>query len=68
VFSFGTPPVCIDIMIKVKGLDFDTCFKESQLFEDDNLLISTINLNHLLETKKSANRPKDIDDINNLTE
>jgi hypothetical protein len=55
-------------MIKVKGLDFDTCFKESQLFEDDNLLISTINLNHLLETKKSANRPKDIDDINNLTE
>ncbi len=67
VFSFGTPPVCIDILVKVKGLDFDECFKGSQFFEDDGLMVRTINYNHLITSKKSANRPKDIDDINNLT-
>jgi hypothetical protein len=67
VFSFGTPPVCIDILTKVKGLDFDECFASAQFFEDDGLKIRTINYNHLLLAKRSANRPKDIDDINNLT-
>ena len=67
VFSFGTPPVCIDILVKVKGLDFDECFSTSQFFEDEGLMVRTINYNHLITAKKSANRPKDIDDINNLT-
>lgn len=66
VFSFGTPPVCIDIMVKVKGLTFEECFKESQLFTDDDLEVRVINYNHLILTKKESNRPKDIDDINNL--
>lgn len=67
VFSFGTPPVCIDIMVKVKGLNFDVCYNESQFFTDDDLTIRVINYNHLIITKKESNRPKDIDDINNLT-
>ena len=67
VFSFGTPPVCIDIMVKVKGLSFEECFKNSELFKDDDLEIRVINYNHLIQTKKESNRPKDIDDINNLT-
>lgn len=66
VFSFGTPPVCIDIMVQVKGLAFDDCYKESQLFVDDELEVRVINIKHLLESKKKANRPKDIDDIENL--
>lgn len=67
VYTFGTPPVCIDIIVKLKGLEFDECYNAAQIFEDDGLLIKTINYNHLLEAKKIANRPKDIDDINNLT-
>lgn len=67
VFSFGTPPVCIDIMVKVKGLAFDECFSKAQFFNDDDLTIRVINYNHLIETKKESNRPKDIDDINNLS-
>ncbi len=66
VYSFGNPPVCIDILVKVKGLEFDECYNESQLFDDDDLKIRTINYNHLIQSKKAANRPKDIDDINNL--
>lgn len=66
VFSFGTPPVCIDIMVKVKGVTFDECFKESKLFTDNDLEVRVINYNHLIRAKKESNRPKDIDDIDNL--
>jgi len=44
VFTFGTPPVAIDIMVKVKGLDFDACYQRSVLFEDDQLKIRTIQM------------------------
>ncbi len=66
VFSFGVPPICIDIMVNVKGLTFEECFKEAQFFTDDGLEIRVINYNHLIKTKNEAHRPKDIDDINNL--
>lgn len=66
VFSFGTPPVCIDIMVKVKGLSFDECYTETKQFNDDGLDVRVISYQHLLQTKKKSNRPKDIDDINNL--
>jgi hypothetical protein len=67
VFTFGSPPVCIDILVKVKGLDFDDSFKMSTTFEDDGLVVRTIHINHLIKAKKAAGRPRDIDDINNLT-
>lgn len=66
VFSFGVPPVCIDIMIDVKGLNFNDCYTNSQIFIDDELQVRVLSMNDLLEAKKKANRPKDIDDINNL--
>lgn len=66
VFTFGSPPVCIDILVKVKGLDFDESFKMAPVFEDDDLSVKTIHLNDLIKAKKSAGRPRDIDDINNL--
>ncbi len=66
VFSFGVPPVCIDIMVKVKGLIFDECFSEGQIFNDDDLEVRVLNYNHLIKAKKESNRPKDNDDLNNL--
>lgn len=67
VFTFGTPPVAIDMMVKVKGLDFEACFANSRLFEDEDLKIRTISLNDLLLAKKSAGRAKDINDLENLS-
>jgi len=66
VFTFGIPPVAIDLMIKVKGLNFETCFANSVLFEDDDLTIKTIHLNDLLLAKKMAGRAKDLNDLENL--
>ena len=66
VFTFGSPPVCIDILVKVKGLNFDDSFKMSTTFEDEGLVVRTIHINHI-KAKEAAGRPRDIDDINNLT-
>lgn len=67
VFKFGRKPVAIDIMTKVKGLDYKECFELSRTFEDDGLKIRTLHLNHLIEAKKQAGRYKDLDDIEQLT-
>lgn len=66
VFTFGIPPVAIDVMVKVKGLDFKESFKAAVFFEDDDLKIRTIHKNDLIKAKKYAGRPKDIDDLGNL--
>lgn len=68
VFSFGRPPVSIDIMTEVKGLDFDDAFKESKVVEVEGLSIRLIDYFHLLRAKKSSGRPKDKDDLENLIE
>jgi hypothetical protein len=66
VFTFGVPPVAIDIMVKVKGLNFDNCYLNSIFFEDDDLKIRTIHKDNLIAAKKSAGRPKDLNDLENI--
>jgi hypothetical protein len=67
VFTFGRPPVAIDIMVKVKGLDFDQSYQNSVVFEDDDLFIRTIHKDSLIAAKKSAGRNKDLDDLENIS-
>ncbi|ARS41603.1 hypothetical protein CA265_18855 [Sphingobacteriaceae bacterium GW460-11-11-14-LB5] len=66
VFSFGRPPISIDLMILVKGLSFEECYPNSVFFEEDGLKIRTINYHDLLLAKKSSARAKDINDLENL--
>lgn len=66
VFTFGTPPVAIDMMVQLKGLDFAKAFEKSIYFEENGLKIRTIHKDDLLQAKKSANRPKDQNDLENL--
>ena len=66
VFTFGIPPVAIDLMVTDKELEFEACFTHSKLFEDEGLKMRTISLNNLLLAKKNAGRAKDINDIENL--
>jgi hypothetical protein len=67
VFTFGRPPVAIDIMTAVKGLDFDGCWEKAEKRTIDDVEINIIHINHLLEAKRASGRPKDQDDIDHLT-
>ena len=67
VFKFGRKPVAIDIMTKVKGLEFKEAFDLSTIFDVENLKVRTIHISSLIESKKAAGRFKDLDDIEQLT-
>lgn len=66
VFTYGVPPSAIDLMLKVKGLDFNTTYKNAAIFMDDELEIRVIQKEDLITAKKAAGRPKDLDDLENL--
>ena len=66
IITFGTPPVAIELMVQVEGLDFALAYEKSIYFEDDGLSIRTIHKTDLIQTKQVVNRPKDQDDLLNL--
>ena len=66
VFTFGTPPVAIDLMVSIKGLDFEKSWAGSVLFEEGDLKIRTIQKSDLIKAKKAAGRSKDLNDLENI--
>ncbi|MDR3681904.1 MAG: nucleotidyltransferase [Flavipsychrobacter sp.] len=68
VFTFGRSPVSIDIMAKLKGLEFEDVFQKAQFFNEDGINIRFIHLNGLIDAKKAAGRYKDLDDIEKLSD
>lgn len=56
----------LDMMTTVKGLEymsFDECYQLAQSATIENVTVKFLHLNHLLESKKAANRPKDQIDV-----
>ncbi len=68
VFSFGRPPVSIDILTDVKGLEFTECFNHASFRSVDGLQVYLIEYRDLIKTKKASGRSKDLDDLENLSE
>jgi len=67
IFTYGIAPVSIDIMKKVKGLNFEEVFSSSQLFIDQDLTVRFISYQQLVKAKKAAGRYKDLDDLEKLS-
>ncbi|MEA5425913.1 MULTISPECIES: DUF6036 family nucleotidyltransferase [Arcicella] len=67
VFTFGRPPVAIEILTNVKGLIFGDSFEKYIDYQIDNeLSIKLIHYDDLILAKKAAGRPRDLNDIENL--
>jgi predicted nucleotidyltransferase len=67
VFVFGRPPVSVDIITRMKGMEFVKIMDNIETRKVDDLLeVKLIHLNDLIQVKKNVNRAKDIDDIHNL--
>jgi hypothetical protein len=67
VFSFGRPPISIEILTLVKGLEFDLAFEQSRIFSEDGLEVRCIQFHHLIMAKKAAGRSRDLNDIEQLS-
>ncbi len=56
----------LDVMVGVKGLEqytFDECLSMSTIAEIEGVMIRFLHINHLIASKKAANRPKDQIDV-----
>ncbi len=66
VFSFGRSPVSIEILNQVKGLKFEKAQSNAVHDEIEGIKLLFLSRQDLLTAKKAANRPRDINDIENL--
>lgn len=66
VFTFGRPPVSIDVMLSVKGMDFEHVFSQLEKRIVEGLEVKVISLTELLKAKEASGRNKDLDDIEHL--
>ena len=68
VFTFGVPPVSIDIMLNVKGLDFKEALSLAEWMVIDDVNVNLIDLQSLIKAKKASGRHRDLDDIENIAQ
>ena len=66
VFTFGIPPVAIDLMIKLEGFNFQEVYARAVTFHEDELEIKVIHKNDLIAAKQKAGRSKDLNDLENV--
>lgn len=66
VFSYGNPPVSIDILTNVKGLTYGEASLHAIDAVWDDVPVKVIELRDLIKAKKAAGRHKDLDDIENI--
>ncbi|RXF71384.1 hypothetical protein EKH83_04805 [Arcticibacter tournemirensis] len=66
VTQLGYPPLRIDILNSISGVDFDEAYKNRINGEIDDLNISFINIDDFIKNKQATGREKDLGDINAL--
>jgi hypothetical protein len=66
VTQLGYPPLRIDILNAISGVNFDDAYKGRILGQNGELAISFINISDFIANKKASGRAKDIGDINAL--
>jgi hypothetical protein len=68
-FRMGTPPVMVDIMPKISGVEFEEAWKRRvDVRIDDDLSVPFISREDLLVAKLSAGRAQDLIDVDALRE
>ncbi|HZY63732.1 MAG TPA: hypothetical protein VFE38_14520 [Edaphobacter sp.] len=58
------PPICVDILQNIDGIDFDTVYAGSTLYLiEDELPARYISAEHLIVNKLASARPQDLADV-----
>lgn len=66
VSQIGHPPLRIDILNNIDGLEFDEAFVNKQILVEDNLEISYIGIHDLMKNKIASGRKQDIQDVREI--
>jgi len=62
VFQIGLPPLRIDILTSIAGVEFDDAWEERQVIPVSGVELPVVSHNHLLQNKRATGRPKDAAD------
>lgn len=63
VGQLGYPPVRIDLLTSIDGVDFPSCFERRVEIEVDGLAVPFISLTDLRHNKATSGRPQNIADL-----
>lgn len=66
ITQIGYPPLRIDILNSIDGVEFSEAFPNSKILTTDNLEIRFIGLNDFIQNKTSSGRPQDLVDIREI--
>jgi hypothetical protein len=66
VIRMGVPPMRIEVLTSVSGVDFDTCYAEKVIERWDDAKVHVISLRHLKQNKRASGRAKDLSDLDYL--
>lgn len=66
VLQIGYPPLRIDILTSIDGVEFEECYAAKKLFTVNGGTVDVISLEHLKANKRKSGRHKDLDDLEHL--
>ena len=66
IIQLGYPPLRINILTSIDGVDSDECYKKKCNNKFDGISIKFISKNDLIKNKQASNRLKDQLDLENL--
>lgn len=66
ITQIGYPPLRIDILNQIDGLEFCEAKKEMQILETDGLPVRYIGLHDFVRNKLASGRPQDLTDIKEI--
>lgn len=67
VTQLGYPPLRIDILNSISGVNFDEAYLQKVETEVDDLKIVFISVNDFIKNKQATGRAKDLGDIESLS-
>ena len=66
VIRMGVPPVRIEVLTSVSGVDFEECYEERIVEQWDDVQVNVISLPKLKSNKRASGRLKDLADLDYL--
>jgi predicted nucleotidyltransferase len=68
VIRMGVPPIRIEILTSVSGVEFESCYLEKEMVRIDEMEVPVISLARLRQNKSASGRAKDLADLESLPE
>jgi hypothetical protein len=66
VIRMGAPPVRLEILTSIDGVDFETCYARRVVGQMDGVTLNLISLEDLKRNKRASGRAKDLADLEEL--